>query len=55
MLTHRSQLQRMLGGEEEEGEERWSVDAGARVKRSPKQAALNKWNVPHGFSMATGA
>ena len=33
-----------------EGEERWRVDGGARVKRLPEQASLYKGNVPHGFN-----
>ena len=52
MLTHRSQLQQMLEEEEEEGEEKWSVDADAQVKCSPEQAGLYKWNVPSGFTIS---
>ena len=32
-----------------------SCDAGAQVKRSPEQAGLYKWNVPHGLAMFSGA
>ena len=43
-----SQLQHMEGGEEkEEEEERRGIVDGARVKPSPGQTVLYKWNIPH--------
>ena len=51
MLTHRSQLQQLEGGEERREEEWRGTVAGARLKPSPGQTVLYKWNIPHGFTM----